>query len=111
MKVPDDRRNNFNLIRLLAALCVLSGYMSPIIGHPGIMLGSQNLQNIGIQILFLVGGFLAGESWRRDPHAARFLLRRFVRIWPSCALMVLLMCFVAGPVLSNLGTRGYFHRK
>ena len=109
MQVPNDRKNNFHLIRLLAALCVLSGYMSPIIGLPGILLGSQNLHNIGVQILFLIGGYLAAKSWRRDPHTARFLLRRFVRIWPSCAVMVILMCFVAGPLVSDLGAHGYFH--
>ncbi len=109
MQVPDDRKNNFNLIRLMSALCVLSGYMGPIVGLPGILLGSQNLQNTGIHILFLIGGYLAAESWRRDPHAARFLLRRFIRIWPPCALMVLLMCFVAGPLLSDQGAHAYFH--
>ena len=109
MQVSGDRKNNFHMIRLLAALFVLSGYMSPILGLPGILIGCQNLQNTGIQILFLIGGYLAAESWRRDGHAARFLLRRFVRVWPPCAVMVLIMCLIAGPLVSDLGVRGYFH--
>lgn len=71
-------------------------------------LGSQRLELIGVQILFIMGGYLIAKSWARDPHVGRFLIRRFLRLWPPFAVMVLLMCFITGPILSNLGPNGYF---
>ena len=108
MQEPGDRKNNYHMVRLLAVLAVLCGFMSPIIGHPDLRLGSQKLQDIGIQILFLTGGCLAAESWRRDADTLRFLARRFARIWPPFAVMVLNMCLIAGPLVSDLGVQGYF---
>ena len=108
MQEPGDRKNNYHMVRLLAVLAVLCGFMSPMIGHPDLRLGSQKLQDIGIQILFLTGGCLAAESWRRDADTLRFLARRFARIWPPFAVMVLNMCLIAGPLVSDLGVQGYF---
>ena len=103
-----SRENNFNFIRLCAAFLVMAGHMGAIMGEPVPGAGSQQLQNIGVQILFLISGYLVANSWRRDPHAGRFLLRRFLRLWPPYAVMVLLMCFVVGPYLSELGKQGYY---
>ena len=104
----ESRENNFNFIRLYAAFLVMAGHMGAVMGSliPGA--GSQQLQNIGVQILFMISGYLVADSWRRDPHAGRFLTRRFLRLWPPYAVMVLLMCFVTGPYLSELGKEGYY---
>lgn len=102
------RKNNFNLIRLLAACLVLAGHMGPILGIASPTLGSQGLHAVGVQVLFAMGGYLIANSWRNDPNFGRFFMRRFLRLWPPFAVMVLLLAFVAGPLLSTLGPKGYF---
>lgn len=103
----ESRKNNFNLVRLIGALMVMMGHMGPIMGAETPVMG-QELHGIGVEILFLIGGFLISESWLHDPNPLRYGIRRFLRIWPPYAVMILLMTFVAGPLLSNLGVSGYF---
>ena len=102
------RNNNFNFIRILAACFVMAGHMSATMGIAVPYLGSQRIELIGVQILFIMGGYLVAKSWNRDPHVGRFLLRRFLRLWPPFAVMVIIMCFVSGPLLSSLGVQGYY---
>ena len=102
------RKNNFNLVRLLAACLVMAGHMGSIIGGPVPTLGSQGLHAVGVETLFIMGGYLIATSWKNDPHLGRFFLRRFLRLWPPFAVMVLLLAFVGGPLLSSLGPAGYF---
>ena len=103
-----NRRNNFNLIRLIGAILVLVGHMGPIMGIQTPVMG-QGLHGIGVEILFLIGGYLITESWIHDPNPLRYSIRRFFRLWPPFAVMTLIMMFLAGPLLSNLGTEGYFN--
>jgi len=108
-QIHDSRYNNFNLVRLLAAICVIVGHMGHILGIPAVQLGSANLHQIGVQVLFVIGGYLIANSWKNDPHPIRYLVRRFLRLWPPFAVMILLVTFVLGPALSSLGAAGYFH--
>ena len=103
----ESRKNNFNLVRLIGALLVMIGHMGPIMGADTPVMG-QDLHGIGVEILFLIGGFLISESWLHDPNPLRYGIRRFLRLWPPYAVMILLMTFVTGPLLSELGVSGYF---
>ena len=106
--MAERRENNFNFIRLMAALFVMLGHMGPILGVEAPKLGGQAIHTIGVKVLFLIGGYLITQSWERDPHPGRYALRRFFRFYPPYAVMVLLMAFVAGPLLTNLGLPAYF---
>ncbi len=103
----ESRSNNFNLVRLIGALLVMIGHMGPIMGTTVPVFG-QDLHGIGVEILFLIGGYLVAQSWMKDPHPVRYGIKRFLRLWPPFAFMILLMTFVTGPLLSNLGKAGYF---
>ncbi len=83
---------NFVGLRLTAAALVMIGHVvgpvDPIgarISHPGLLM------------LFSISGFLVAGSWRSDPDFTRFLARRFFRIWPAYAAMVLVCAAVAFP--------------
>ena len=106
--MADRRENNFNIIRLAAALLVMLGHMGAILGTGTAFVGYQVVHALGVKLLFLVGGYLITLSWERDPHPGRYTLRRFFRLYPPFAVMVLLMVFVAGPIASNLGSVAYF---
>lgn len=103
----ESRKNNFNLVRLIGALLVMMGHMGPIMGAVPPVMGHE-LHGVGVEVLFLVGGFLVSESWLHDPNPLRFGIKRFFRLFPPYAVMILLMTFVTGPLLSNLGISGYF---
>lgn len=102
------RENNFGIIRLAAAVFVFAGHMGVILGTNTPLLGTFPLHEIGVFTLFLVSGYLITKSWLSDPDPLRFAVRRFLRLWPPFAVFVLLMAFVAGPLLSDLGVNGYF---
>ncbi len=103
----DSHGNNFNLVRLIGAMLVMLGHMGPIMGATTPVMG-QDLHGVGVEILFLIGGYLIAQSWMHDPNLLRYGIRRFFRLWPSYAVMILLMTFVTGPLISNLGFHGYF---
>lgn len=74
-----DRRNNFDGLRLIAALLVVYGHQT--VDRTGTM-------GLRLVMFFAIGGFLVGGSWRSDPHLGRFLARRFLRIWPAYAATI-----------------------
>ena len=73
--------NNFDGLRLIAAFLVVYGHQ-----------GNDATGTFGLRLVvfFVISGFLVTGSWNSDPHAGRFLMRRFLRIWPAYAAMVVL---------------------
>lgn len=103
-----SRDNNFAFIRIAAACSVFMGHMGIVLGIDPPYIAGITMHELGVMTLFLIGGYLITKSWLSDPHPARYAVRRFFRLWPPFAAYVLLMVFVAGPLLSDLGARGYF---
>lgn len=102
------RNNNFNVLRFIAALCVMSGHMAKIANVDTVSFGGVEIHNIGVIVLFLIGGYLIAKSWLSDPHPARYAAKRFIRLWPPLAIFTLLMVYIAGPLISELGSEAYF---
>lgn len=103
-----SRDNNFNIVRLIATIFVFAGHMALIMGGQPILFCGFSLHQLGVSILFLISGYLITKSWMSDSNPLRYAIRRFFRLWPPFAVMILLMAFVAGPLLSDLGVQGYF---
>lgn len=104
----DIRKNNFNIIRMAACLFVFVGHMGRILGVEPPVFSGYVLHEMGVAILFMLAGYLVTESWLKDPNLLRYGIRRFFRLWPPFAVMVLIMTFIAGPLVSDLGVSGYF---
>ena len=92
----------------MAALLVFTGHMAVIMGIAPPTFAGYSLHVLGVNILFIIGGYLIGKSWKRDRHPGRYAIRRFFRLWPPFAVTVLLLTFVFGPLLSEYGAGGYF---
>lgn len=103
------RDNSFDLVRLLAALAVLSGHQWLFSGLGRVpRIGGLPVHSLGVSVFFALSGYLISGSWSRDAHAGRFLLRRARRILPALAAVVFVTIFVLGPVLTSLPVIDYF---
>ena len=102
-----SRKNNFDFLRISAAFLVLISHQYALSGlqEPGF---NVSLGSLGVMIFFSISGFLVSQSWRQDPHVFRFLLKRFLRIWPALAVVTFISAVVLGPILSTLSWRSYF---
>lgn len=106
------RDNNFNLIRMGAALAVLvthafalaigSSDAEPLREILGMTLGS-----IAVDLFFLTSGFLVTASLLQRQSAAGFLRSRMLRIYPALLAMVLLTVLVLGPAMTDLSIAAY----
>ena len=95
----DFRKNNFDLIRILAALqvAIVHGLY-----HFDIDKINSTYSYIlsyfpGVPIFFVVSGFLISASWERNRDARSYLTNRFLRIYPglwACFLVSLVSIFV-----------------
>jgi peptidoglycan/LPS O-acetylase OafA/YrhL len=115
MKLIDyvkERDNNFNLIRIGAALAVLLTHSYPLAlggaaGEPmrewlGVTMGS-----IAVDLFFITSGFLISASLMRQPSLSAFIRARVLRIFPGLLVMLLLTVFVLGAALSTLPLAAY----
>jgi len=95
------RDNNFNLIRIVAALAVLvthsfvlptgSRETQPLRDTLGMTMGS-----IAVDVFFVTSGFLVTASLLRRQSAIEFLWARVLRIFPALIVMLLLTVFGLG---------------
>jgi len=111
-----SRRNNFDALRLIAALSVVFSHSFLIAegseaSEPFIWLtGNQCILGlVGVFVFFAISGYLVTESWCRSLNPGRFAMRRFLRIYPGLVVNIALCAFVLGPLVTSLPLASYFH--
>jgi peptidoglycan/LPS O-acetylase OafA/YrhL len=110
---PDERRNNFDALRLIAAASVLftHAYLVSVGNNdaePFRQLLGAGIGVYGVAIFFVVSGYLITKSWFNTQNALNFAVKRFLRIYPGLAVCILLSALVVAPVFSNLDLVTYF---
>ena len=113
---PRHRRNNFDALRLIAALSVVFSHSFLIAegseaNEPFIWAtGNQCILGlVGVFVFFVISGYLVTESWCRSPNPGRFALRRALRIYPGLIVNVAVCALVLGPLVTSLRLAAYFH--
>ncbi len=105
-----NQANNFDFIRIFAALLVLYSHHFALTGQlEPQFLGLTTFGGAAVFIFFSVSGYLVTSSWYNDPNFLRFSIKRILRIWPGLILVVLLSTFILGPVVSKIKFDEYFH--
>jgi len=104
--------NNFNLIRILAALAVLithsfalatgSPAAEPFRNTLGMTMGA-----IAVDVFFITSGFLVTGSLLARKSAIDFIVARVLRIYPALILMVAITVFGLGVYFTTLPTSEY----
>lgn len=107
------RDNNLNLLRLLAAVCVMISHSFPIshgVGTPeplshttGASLGSH-----AVTVFFIISGFLVTASFMNSRTLWQWTMARVFRIFPGLLAVLALAALVIGPVATSLPLAEYF---
>lgn len=110
--VAQNRDNNLNLIRAIAATAVLVSHAYPIALGPGTAeplhgVTGYTLGTISVFAFFIISGFLIAQSWERTNNTRKFALARFLRLWPGLIVSILLVAFVLGPIVTSLPVATY----
>ncbi|CAD5900260.1 Acyltransferase family protein [Carnobacterium maltaromaticum] len=110
------RKNNFDIIRFIAALMVVWFHSYPL--TLGIAGGADSFARwtggqatsggVAVSIFFIISGFLITMSYDRSNDFWKFTKARVLRIFPGIIFVVLLSIFILGPVISTLSYKEYF---
>jgi peptidoglycan/LPS O-acetylase OafA/YrhL len=105
-----DRRNNFDVLRLLAASFVLFSHSYALTGHPEPFadVSGWTFGEIGVVMFFAMSGFLIAKSWSEQPRLAPFSAKRGLRLLPALIVAVSVTVFVVGPLFTVLPLSSYF---
>jgi peptidoglycan/LPS O-acetylase OafA/YrhL len=69
-----------------------------------------NFGTSAVNIFFIISGFLVTQSFIRK-ETREYFRARILRIFPGLITMIMLMVFVAGPLLTTLSPSEYFYNK
>jgi peptidoglycan/LPS O-acetylase OafA/YrhL len=105
----EGRLNNFDGLRLAAALLVVIGHAFILTGYgpPPMALGTP-IDTLGVYVFFSISGYLITGSWAAKPDLARFVRHRVLRIFPALIAVVLITVFAIGPALTTDSIPAYF---
>ncbi|MCR5195185.1 MAG: acyltransferase [Pseudobutyrivibrio sp.] len=109
-----DRKNNLNLIRLIASLMVvyMHAYAISIADQSKdvfyTLTNHKDLAGgIAVYIFFIISGFLICRSFDRSKSVGSYFKARFLRIWPLYFVVIMVCTFILGPMLSELSYHKY----
>lgn len=117
LDIVDSRnrhQNNFDVIRLVAAMFVIVTHSYSLTGTSGhdffseITGGAMMLSHMGVAIFFTISGYLISQSALSSKSWTGYLWRRILRIVPGLAVVVVLSAFLLGPLFTNLSLAHYF---
>jgi peptidoglycan/LPS O-acetylase OafA/YrhL/predicted O-methyltransferase YrrM len=102
--------NNFDLLRLIAAIFVVFDHSFALLTLPVPFPRIQGMTwgVVGVLIFFSISGFLVARSWSRNPHLIPFAIKRALRIMPALVVVLLASALILGPLVTIEPTRAYF---
>lgn len=66
------------------------------------------LSSLGVEIFFIISGYLVTKSLLITPNRKLFALKRWLRLWPALFVTTCVLCFLIGPLLTTLSLPQYF---
>ncbi|SDI07358.1 Acyltransferase family protein [Paraburkholderia steynii] len=106
--------NNFDLVRLIAALLVMYGHAGPVYHWGGnedlvrLTTGFDYAGSIAVYAFFMISGILVSMSYQRQRSIINFAALRVARIFPALVVAVTAITFIVGPLVSIETARTYF---
>jgi len=102
-----SRDNNFDFLRVFAALMVVygHGWILSTGNAPG--LWGVPFARIGLDVFFSISGYMVTGSWLHTPNLRVFLAKRALRIFPGLIACVLFTTYVMGASVTRLPLNQY----
>ena len=111
------RQNNFDALRLLAAISVIFSHSFFIAEGTQRsewlvrLTGNQCILGLcGVFVFFAISGFLVTQSFEETGDPLRFLAKRALRIFPGLFVVSLLSALVLAPLVTTLEPSAFFSR-
>lgn len=106
-----SKENNFDLLRIIAALLVIASHSFPLAGsrnEPFTLLGGFDTGGgWGVSVFFVISGFLVTKSVM-ERSIFDYFKSRFFRVVPALILVTLFTVFILGPVLTEQPISNFF---
>ena len=105
-----SRSNNFDCLRLFAALLVIFSHSYPILYGKDSpdplkrLTGYLSFGDLAVAVFFVISGLLVAGSFVSDPQPLRYLQKRSLRIFPALIICTLFCVMVVGPLFTSLGS-------
>ena len=108
-----NKKNAFDLLRILLAICVIIAHSYLIAGYKSqdpLVYFSKNQTNLGlfgVMGFFTISGYLITASFERSKSIFQFISHRVLRIFPGYWFCLLFTAFVITPILFYLTQRSF----
>lgn len=109
----DSHDNNFNLIRLIAALVVLIAHSFTLVTgnrefEPVISRFGKSIGSVAVDFFFVASGLLITASLFRRPNMVDYAVSRALRIFPALVAANLFCLLILGPIFTQIDLKSYF---
>jgi len=121
MKRLDDvltrSNNNFDIVRLVAALMVVFGHSFALFKSNNnddpvrYLLKDDYSGSLAVYVFFFLSGLFITSSFVNAKRLDEFIFARIFRIWPGLITCILLTVFLVGPVVTKFTMAEYFSSK
>ncbi|MEJ6012161.1 acyltransferase [Novosphingobium aquae] len=106
------RDNNLNLIRMVAAVCVMVSHTFPLAlgvgtAEPLEHATGRSLGTFAVWVFFYISGFLVSQSYDRQRSVSRWIVARVSRLYPGLFVALVLTVLVLGPSVTALPLNEY----
>jgi len=111
--LTESHDNNFNLIRMIAAIAVLVAHSFTLVtgdarNEPFSWVFGKSIGSMAVDFFFVASGLLITGSLLRRPSIREYALSRILRIFPALILANLLCVVVLGPLVTSEHLLSYF---
>jgi peptidoglycan/LPS O-acetylase OafA/YrhL len=108
------RQNNFDALRLLAAIAVIFSHSFLIAQGTQnnewliLLTGNQSILGLtGVFVFFAISGFLVTQSFEQTANPLHYCAKRALRIFPGLFVATLVSAFLLGPLVTTLPLEDY----
>lgn len=109
--IASGRQNNFQLLRLIAAVMVMETHSHLLSYDKGREVYNSVLFRfgyLGLPSFFFLSGLLVTQSLHHSASWRHFLWKRILRIYPAACFSILAAALLMGPVVTTFSPAGYF---
>ncbi len=112
MKKNGAMENNFNIIKLITAIAVLFAHCDPILYGRNNQIDwlsrvSGDVGYVAVDIFFCISGYLVTKSIILRDSLSHYIFSRLLRIYPALIVMLVIVVFLMGPIVSSLPIDAY----